>query len=211
METKDRVSIIKTKLGNGRIDYCLQFRPPLSLPSGQIMEFEELNFQSYSNPANEIERNFNTSIETLAEEIRCQRYIQVIRHDYGFLMDTSQYDALHFMRQCEQMRNSKYSAALISFARYCQKKCTFGDINLAFLENYKAYLLNAKRVGNIPRYSTNTASSYLRCILKLLRLAYQQNYLSFDPFQSIKSIPWDHNIKKERLTDNEILVLAGTQ
>ena len=69
---------------------------------------------------------------------------------------------------------------------------------------YRHYLLNSIKIGRKLRYSNNTASSYLKNIKRMFRIAYSDRLIDFDPALEIPGITWDHTIKKERLTDAEI-------
>ena len=69
---------------------------------------------------------------------------------------------------------------------------------------YREYLLNSKKADGRRRYSSNTASSYLKNIKRLLRIAYADNLIDFDPTEEIEGIKWDHTCKRERLTSKEI-------
>ena len=64
---------------------------------------------------------------------------------------------------------------------------------------YRHYLLNSIKIGRKLRYSNNTASSYLKNIKRMFRIAYSDRLIDFDPALEIPGITWDHTIKKEKL------------
>ena len=164
MESTGRVTIKKIAGPNGMTDYYLEYNPPVELPGGKFLKEECLNLSAYTNPCNEIEKRFNATVETIAEEIRCFRYIQLVNRDYSFITMSRKADVI------------------------------------AFLEGHEPYSDKHRKL----RYSNNTASSYLKNIKRMFRIAYSDRLIDFDPALEIPGITWDHTIKKERLTDAEI-------
>lgn len=128
------------------------------------MKEECLNLSAYTNPCNEIEKRFNTTVETIAEEIRCFRYIQLVNRDYSFISMSRKADVIAFLEGHEPYSDKQYHAAIKSFKRFCNGKCTFGDITVAFLTAYRKFLLKAKGEDGFRRYAQNTASTYLKHI-----------------------------------------------
>ena len=209
MESTGRVTIKKIAGPNGMTDYYLEYNPPVELPGGKFMKEECLNLSAYTNPCNEIEKRFNTTVETIAEEIRCFRYIQLVNRDYSFITMSRKADVIAFLEGHEPYSDKQYHAAIKSFKRFCNGKCTFDQVTVSYMMAYRHYLLYSVKIGKKLRYSNNTASSYLKNIKRMFRIAYSDRLIDFDPALEIPGITWDHTIKKERLTDAEIEVIKN--
>lgn len=93
---------------------------------------------------------------------------------------------------------------------FCIDECTFGDINVAFLTAYRKFLLKSKGEDGFRRYAQNTASGYLKHIKRLLKIAFADHLIDFDPSEEIEGIKWDHSFKRESLTEEEIMALKNT-
>ena len=101
MESTGRVTIKKIAGPNGMTDYYLEYNPPVELPEGKFLKEECLNLSAYTNPCNEIEKRFNATVETISEEIRCFRYIQLVNKDYSFLSLSRKIDVIAFLESHE--------------------------------------------------------------------------------------------------------------
>ena len=185
-------------------EYDLIYTPPILVSKGNYLKKEHLNMASYTHPCNEIEKRFNATVETIAEEIRCFRYIQLVNRDYSFITMSRKADVIAFLEGHEPYSDKQYHAAIKSFKRFCNGKCTFDQVTVSYMMAYRHYLLNSVKIGRKLRYSNNTASSYLKNIKRMFRIAYSDRLIDFDPALEIPGITWDHTIKKERLTDAEI-------
>lgn len=53
-------------------------------------------------------------------------------------------------------------AAVKTFKEFCNNSCRFGDVSVAFMTAYREYLLKSTKADGRCRYSTNTASGYLK-------------------------------------------------
>ena len=62
----------------------LQYYPPLADKNGKTCRYEFLHMERYKNPENDVERRYNHDVEELAEAIRCERYLMLVRKDYPF-------------------------------------------------------------------------------------------------------------------------------
>ena len=209
MENKSRVEILKADKGNGMTEFFLEYNPPFTFCKGIEIHVQPLNIEAYTKPTNDIERSFNHTIETIVEEIRCARYIQVVNSDFSFMKSNNDIDVLPYLEANKEYRNKQCQAAVRSFRLFCQGKCKFKDITVSYLSAYRSFLLNSVKRGRRRRYSTNTASTYLKHIKRLFRLAFADRLIDFDPSEAIPGITWDHTIKKERLTDEEIIAIRN--
>lgn len=84
MEDKGRVELVRVQKDNGMTEFFLEFNPPFAISVSKKVKTLPLHIESYTNPSNEMERHFNRAVETIAEEVRCFRYIHVVNRDYSF-------------------------------------------------------------------------------------------------------------------------------
>ncbi len=204
MEENGRVTVKKVERPDGMTEYMLEYTPPIMVATGKYLKEEHLNLASYTNPCNDVERHFNETVEVMVEEIRCFRYIQSVKKDFSFLSLNKDIDVIGYFESHGAYKRKECYAAVKSFKAFCNNSCTFGELSVAFMTAYREYLLKSKKADGRRRYSSNTASSYLKNIKRLLRIAYADNLIDFDPTEEIEGIKWDHSCKRERLTSKEI-------
>lgn len=90
------------------------------------------------------------------------------------------------------------------------KPLLFGSIDLALIEDYKDYLLNApKGGGKSGIISANTASTYFSIFKAGLRQAFIDGYLNIDLAAKVKNISYEES-QREYLTLEELNQLAST-
>lgn len=209
MEKQGRVSIKKTQRKDGMTEYDLIYTPPILVSKGNYLKKEHLNMASYTHPCNEIERRFNETVEQMVEEIRCFRYIQSVKRDFSFLSLNKDINVISYFESHKTYKGKECDAAIKSFKLFCDDECTFGDITVAFLTAYRKFLLKAKGEDGFRRYAQNTASTYLKHIKRLLKIAFADHLIDFDPSEEIEGIKWDHSCKRESLTEEEIEALKN--
>ena len=190
-------------------EYDLIYTPPILVSKGNYLKKEHLNMASYTNPCNEIERRFNETVEQMVEEIRCFRYIQSVKRDFSFLSLNKDINVISYFESHKTYKGKECDAAIKSFKLFCDDECTFGDITVAFLTAYRKFLLKAKGEDGFRRYAQNTASTYLKHIKRLLKIAFADHLIDFDPSEEIEGIKWDHSCKRESLTEEEIEALKN--
>ena len=72
-------------ISKGKIESLyLQYYPPLTGKDGKTCWYEFLHMERYKSPENDVERRYNHDVEELAEAIRCERYLMLVRKDYPF-------------------------------------------------------------------------------------------------------------------------------
>ena len=210
MEENGRVTVKKVERPDGMTEYSLEYIPPIMISDGKYLKEERLNLATYTKPCNDVERHFNETVELMVEEIRCFRYIQSVKKDFSFLLLNKDIDVIGYFERHGAYKRKECYAAVKTFKEFCNNSCRFGDVSVAFMTAYREYLLKSKKADGRRRYSRNTASSYLKNIKRLLRIAYADNLIDFDPTEEIEGIKWDHTCKRERLTSKEIETIKHT-
>ena len=204
-----RVFIRYKEKTNGMKSVYLQFYPGICDIKGKNVRYEFLDLEMYINPTNKNQRMFNRTIEEVAESIKCQRYLQIVRRDYSFLAkDNLEGDFFEYFHRNGDYHGPKYEAARLHFEVFCNKSCKYKDLSPSLCEKYRFYILHDKHLSNMDKsIRHNTASSYFNVFLGMVRLAYKDNIISEDYTKDVKPIKWNHNTRKEYLTMKEVEML----
>ncbi|MBQ9147610.1 MAG: tyrosine-type recombinase/integrase [Rikenellaceae bacterium] len=204
-----RVSIRYKEKTNGMKSVYLQFYPGIRNTKGEIVKYEFLNLEVYSNPKTKEQRLFNKTIEEISESIRCQRYIQIVRRDYNFLgKDNLDGDFLEYFHRNADFHGPKFEAARLHFEEFCDHSCKFKDLSPSLCEKYRFYILHDKHLANCDKsIKHNTASSYFNVFLNIVKLAFKDNIIPDDYTKDVRPIKWNHDINKDYLTVEEIQLL----
>lgn len=204
-----RVSIRYKEKTNGMKSIYLQFYPGIRDSKGEIVKYEFLNLEVYSNPKTKAQRLFNKTIEEISESIRCQRYIQIVKRDYNFLgKDNLEGDFLEYFHRNADFHGPKFEAARLHFEEFCGHSCKFKDLSPSLCEKYRFYILHDKHLANCDKsIKHNTASSYFNVFLNIVKLAFKDNIIPDDYTKDVRPIKWNHDINKDYLTVEEIQLL----
>ena len=204
-----RVSIRYKEKTNGMKSVYLQFYPGIRDSKGEIVKYEFLNLEVYSNPKTKEQRLFNKTIEEISESIRCQRYIQIVKRDYNFLgKDNLEGDFLEYFHRNADFHGPKFEAARLHFEEFCGHSCKFKDLSPSLCEKYRFYILHDKHLANCDKsIKHNTASSYFNVFLNIVKLAFKDNIIPDDYTKDVRPIKWNHDINKDYLTVEEIQLL----
>ncbi|MCQ2238793.1 MAG: site-specific integrase [Bacteroidaceae bacterium] len=206
-----RVSIRYKNKSNGMKSVYLQFYPGINNIKGEIVKYEFLSLEMYSKPKTKAQREFNRNIMEVAESIKCQRFLQIIRHDYSFLAkDCLDGDFLEYFHKNADYHGPKFESARLHFELFCNNSCKFRDLSASLCEKYRYHLLHDKWLTDTDRtIAHNTASSYFNVFISMVKLAYRDNIISEDFTKDIKPIKWNHITHKEYLTPEEMFMLES--
>ncbi len=204
-----RVSIRYKEKTNGMKSVYLQFYPGIRNTKGEIVKYEFLNLEVFIKPKTKEQRKFNKTIEEISESIRCQRYIQIVRQDFSFLgKDNLDGDFLEYFHKNADFHGPKFEAARSHFEEFCGRSCKFRDLSPSYCEKYRHYILHDKHLTNCHKsIDHNTASSYFNVFLNMVKLAFKDNIIPNDYTKDVRPIKWNHNIRKDYLTVEEIQML----
>ena len=91
----------------------LEYNPAFVNPKGEEVRYEFLNLEKYVNPISDIEKRHNEMIGEIAEAIRCDRYMRMVKKEYSFILkDQLNGSFLDYFNDCCQYCN--YSVMVIS-------------------------------------------------------------------------------------------------
>ncbi len=201
-----KVSIRTKSICKGtKLSIYLEFNPPYIDLKGAETRYEFLNIEKYANPANEVQMKHNAMIDEIAETIRCDRYIQIIKKDYSSIirnnLDESFLD--YFIENCE-FYGIKYQCCLKHFRKYCNDKCIFRDITVSYCEKFGRFLLHENGWCKKTKLSTNTAAAYFNVFLSVVNMAYKDGIIKVNVASEVNRIKWKHDQPKEYLNPKEI-------
>ena len=116
----------------------------------------------YTNPENCQQFKHNRAVEEIAETIRCERYLQLARHDYSFLaMARLDEEFLEYFRLNGDCHGAKYQSSRLHFERFCKGQCKFRDINASLCERFRLYLLRAKGLQHTKKSYPRTLQVHI--------------------------------------------------
>ena len=136
----------------------LEFNPAIHDIKGNSVRYECLNLEIYTNPENSQQLKHNRAVEEIAETIRCERYLQLVRHDYSFLAKARlDEDFLEYFRMNGDCHGAKYQSSRLHFERFCKGQCKFRDM-------MRAYANGSVFTCFVPRGCSTPRKSYPRTL-----------------------------------------------
>lgn len=211
-----RVRIRKRPLKNGRESLMLDYAPPLKNPkNGKPQRFEFLDLFTYEKPANRLERQHNSETNTLAENIRAQRQLDIQNRKYGFKSDRDRSGNFveyfkAFTRSKQKSTSDNIAMSFRYFVEFIGYDLTFYETDEFLITDYKNFLLSgpgiSRRGTPIKR---NTAVNYFAKLRTCLQRAYKQKLITDDLYNLVEAIsPKETN--REQLEIEEFQLLADT-
>lgn len=204
----NRVSIKLKAKSNGMSTVYLVYGSSVIFPDGTKKKSESLKMEIYTEPKTKKERMYNEKILEIAEYVRCNRQLEVIRGFHGLMnidrMEDSLFDYID--EKFERCQSDKYNGIKQCLKNCFNKTLKFKDLNVDMCEEFRVYLNDLVNAG---RYSSNTVASYFNKFLNLIKLAYNENIIPYDYSQKVPKMKWEEPIK-EYLTEQEVRKLLST-
>ena len=149
-------------------------------------------------------------IDEIAEAIRCDRYMRMVKKDYSFILKGQLNGSfLDYFRNCCEYYGIKYICSYKHFKRFCNNKCSFKDLSVSFCEKYSKFLIKETGCKRNSKLKHNTAAAYFNAFLSVVGLAYKDGIIQNNIAADVKRIHWNHDNKKEYLEENEIQQLEN--
>lgn len=178
----------------------LEFSPPLTDPTGLPVRYEFLDLEKYIKPANHIQKKFNSTVDEIAEGIRCERYLKYVHKNYDWVAKNNPNgDFLDYFDKNTINRGIKFKCSLSYFSRFCKHECKFKNITVSYCEQFKNYLLNTEGLHRKQKLSNNSAASYFNAFMSIVQLAQSDGIIRTDIFSKVSRIVWSHDTNKEYL------------
>lgn len=215
------VTVRQKKLANNKFSLYLDFFPPIINPkTGKETRREFLKLQIFQNPKDDSEKTHNKQTIEFAEIIRAKRLVQIRNKEYGFKDNVNlSVDFIAFYETIveEKLNTVAYSNYLAWKAAHKYVKVFLGEkilthqLNDTHVKKYREFLLTTKnlRVKADRKLSRNTASTYFKQFIYVLKQAYKRNLLTVDLADNAEFIK-EEQTHREYLTEEELSVLWRT-
>lgn len=214
------VSLRKKVLANNKSSLYLDYFPPIVNPkTGKESRREFLGLQIFDNPKDEIEKTHNTSTLKYADLLRSKRLTQIRDKKYGFKENiTYNVDFIEFYTSIvEEYYNngtnsshSSWNASLNYFKAFAGKKLQSHLINESHIKKYRNFLLETENLRtNSGKLSVNTASSYYKNFILVLKKAFKRNIIEHNLAEDAEFIK-EEETYREYLSEKELETLWST-
>lgn len=206
------IKLVKRAGSDGFIRFYIKYNPPLEIPEQKPMKEEALNLKLFSNPKYPFQETTNKQIEELAQKVYAARMEMIARREYRFqLQEPSNMDFLQYFEDNGDYRGCKYVGARKAFSSFVGGKCRIKDINVPMFDKYKKFLATYTSSKKKKIISHNTACAYFSTLLSMLHLAYKDGLIKKDYSVLVNRMTWDHEIKKDYLSEEEITKIENTE
>ena len=217
------VNLRKKVLSTGKISLYLDFYPPIINPkTGKATRREFLKLYLFSNPKTIEEKKQNTENFDLAEIIRSKRNVQLKNKEFGFkdnVVLNVNFITLYksvvddYFNTGSKSNHNSWKASLNHLENFSGGVILSNNLTLDYIKKYRAYLLNAKSTRNSKvdkNLTKNTASSYFKNFIAVLKIAYKQNLIEKNLAEDAEYIK-EEETHREYLTEEEISLLWKTE
>lgn len=180
--------------------------------------YENLKLFIYDRPSTSAEREHNKRTNSLAENIKAKRILELQEGNYNVVTGfKSQASFIKYFKQLTDERkrsqgnfgnwDSTYKH-LLGFTK--GRDVTFAEINEDFLKGFKKYLLTGKVTKGNQNLSNCSASSYLNKVKAALNQAFEEKIITNNPAKAVKGIKIPEG-RREYLLAEELRKLSQTE
>ena len=217
-----KVTLREKPLKSDKQSLYLDYYPPITHPeTGKKTRREFLNLYIENNPKTPEEKKQNKETLHLANGVRSKREVQIRNREFGFKENVNiSVDVLKFYKDIVDDYYNKgsksnyftWQSSYKHFELFCSKGITSKDLDIRFIKRYRNYLLNAevnRNIDEVKTLSRNTASTYFKHFLYVLKLAYNENFIDKDLAKDAEYIK-EEETQREYLTEEELKILWNT-
>lgn len=216
------VTLRQKKISGNKISLYLDYYPPIiNSSTGRETRREFLKLYIYENPNSPEERKHNNDTLSLAESVRSKRNVQLRNKEFGFKDNVFLnvnfvvfYEMVveEYYNKGSHSNYSSWKASLNHFKLFCGGTILSSNITKDYLKKYRTYLLNANTTRNTQtekKLSKNTASTYFKNFIQVLKLAFKQNIIDKNLAEDAEYIK-EEETHREYLTESELQTLWKT-
>ncbi|MCO6164507.1 site-specific integrase [Flavobacterium sp. NRK F7] len=217
-----KVTLRKKKLKSEKESLYLDYYPEIINPTtGAKTRREFLDLHVYINPKNQEERKYNQEAFEVANLVKSKRELQIRNKEFGFKENINlNVDFVNFYQTIVDEYYNKTSlsnyntwkASLNHFINFSNGIIMSSQLDTTYINRYRNYLLQVKTTRNAKepkRISINTASSYYKNFIYVLKQAYKRNFISINLAEDAKYIK-EEETHREYLTEEELTALWKT-
>lgn len=199
----------------------MDYFPPIVNPkTGKESRREFLGLQIFDNPKDEIEKAHNKSTFEYADLLRAKRLTQIRDKKYGFKENiTYNIDFIEFYNSIVEeyynngtkSNHSSWNASLNYYKAFAGNKLQSHFLNDSHVKKYRIFLLttNNLRTKKSSKLSINTASSYYKNFILVLKKAYKKNVIEHNLAEDAEFIK-EEETYREYLSEEELEILWNT-
>jgi len=207
-----KVTLRKRELPSGKITLYLDFYPPVRNPrTGELSRREYLGIYLFKKPKDATERRSNNEKLQIAEAIRSEREIAILKEQFGFADHTrGKVDFIQYFQDIANEPGNYAGGVFKHFFRYTGGKCTIADVTLELCQEFREYLLSGEASLDDKRFVSHNGASHLWMYFKMvIRRAQKDKLITDDIVSQLESISVTP-VHKEYLTIDEVRRLAET-
>lgn len=206
-----KVTLRKRELPSGKITLYLDFWPPVKNPrTGEQSRREYLGIYLVKKPKDATERRSNAEKLKIAEAIRSEREIAVLKEQFGFADHTrGKVDFIQYFQEIANEPGNYASGAFKHFFRFTGGKCTIADVTLELCQEFREYLLSGEASLDDKRCVSQNGASHLFMYFKMVLRRAQRDKLIQDDIASRLDPITINPVHKEYLTLDELKRLAA--
>lgn len=214
------VTVRNKKIANDKCSLYLDYYPAIiDQSTGKKTRREFLKLKIHANPKSEIEKAHNKETISFAELIRSKRLIQLRDKEYGFKENVNLninfiafYDVVieGYLNNGSHNNYLSWNASKNYFVACFGNNLTTTQLGLLHIKKYRDFLLKTKNLRTKKdKLAINTASSYYKKFINVLKQAYKQNLTDVNLALHAEYIK-EEETHREYLTEEELGVLWRT-
>lgn len=218
------VTLREKEISKGRLSLYLDYYPPIPHPqTGKLTRREFLKLYIIKKPSTPIARKSKKDTILIAQAIRARRENDLNKPEIYSLHEQEKLKQKaigerSFLEYFKNETDKRYGAnrfiwlaAFKHLQAFSGGTIKFKDLNIEFLESFKAHLLTTSSLRSSKhKLSQNTALSYFNKVKATLKQAYKERLLSENLSQKIDGIKLQET-RREYLTIEELKKLWRTE
>lgn len=214
------VTLRKKALANNNSSLFLDYFPAIINPkTGKESRREFLGLKVFDIPKDETEKAHNKSTLAFADLIRAKRLTQIKDKEYGFKENiTYNVDFIQFYNSVvdeysekgAKSNHSVWNASLNYFKAFAGEALKSHFLNEKDVTRYRTFLLETQNLRtNAKKLSVNTASSYYKNFILVLKKAHKSKIIEHDLADGAEFIK-EEETYREYLSEKELELLWNT-
>lgn len=215
------VTLRKKKLASNKYSLYLDYFPAIVHPkTGKATRREFLKLYTHLEPKDAPEKSHNKRTLEFAEIVRAKRLLQLRDKEFGLkehinlsVNFTAYYDSLVEERLNSGSHNNylAWKASANYFQSFLGNKLLTSQLNENHVKDYRKFLLATKNLRtNKGKLAINTASSYYKHFITVLKKAHKENLTSKNLAEFAEFIK-EEETHREYLTEEELSHLWNTK
>jgi len=214
------VTVRKKKLASGKWSLYLDYYPPIIHPkTGKETRREFLKLYTHVTPKDNMEKLHNQKTQEFAEIVRAKRLLQLRDREFG-LKENIKLNvkiAAYYHSIVEEKLNTgshnnylAWNASYQHFLNFVGDKLQTQQLTKKHVADYRKYLLELKKENsNQRKLAINTASTYYKHFINVLKSAFKDNLTDTDLSKDAVYIKAEET-RREYLTEEELGILWKT-